>query len=184
MTAPFPARGWGGRYKAHKCSREFAEEAAAEDPALLVGREVSCFWQEEKTWYSGTLASYDSRLGTYTVMYEDGDTEEGVQLPDITVFVHNGDPTPQAPQHPNICALGRRALRKVSGKHRVQVLVVSNSQLQQVNTPSASPASRSDTSKHLRSGALCMQPNPGCAASQTFPSTSTAPPVGGVRARA
>lgn len=51
----------------------------------LLGERVECHWSREQRWYPGTVGALDTRSGTYTILYDDGDREGGVSLPDRTV---------------------------------------------------------------------------------------------------
>ncbi|KAK3265431.1 hypothetical protein CYMTET_25885 [Cymbomonas tetramitiformis] len=51
----------------------------------LIGRRVSCYWAAEKQWFSGVLDHFDAVTKEFTVLYDDGDRELGISLPDDTV---------------------------------------------------------------------------------------------------
>ena len=40
----------------------------------LVGQRVEILWEAEKAWYGGTISKYNSRAGTHTIDYDDGET--------------------------------------------------------------------------------------------------------------
>mmetsp|Transcript_14772 Transcript_14772/g.28431 ORF Transcript_14772/g.28431 Transcript_14772/m.28431 type:complete len:304 (+) Transcript_14772:83-994(+) len=57
----------------------------------LVSRKVSMFWPEEKAWFEGILSHFDPEDKSYTVAYNDGESESGVTLPDDTVALHDDE---------------------------------------------------------------------------------------------
>ena len=51
-----------------------AKKAPSGPGAEVVGQHVEIHWEAEKQWYDGTIAKYNTRAGTHTVDYDDGES--------------------------------------------------------------------------------------------------------------
>ena len=72
------------------------------DSGGLQCRAVHVWWRNEEKWFPGTLRKFLKDSMTYTIFYEDGDTEEGVQLPDNEIYLHSKHGKKVAPTcHPD-----------------------------------------------------------------------------------
>ena len=57
--------------------------------SLDVGNRVKVFWPDDKEFYEGTVAHYNSRTGTHTIHYDDGDSEKLNTKNEQYQVVHN-----------------------------------------------------------------------------------------------
>ena len=88
-------------------------EPAERSGRQLVGTRVRVWWEEEATWFSGTVDYYNEARGKHRVRYDDGDRRtydlfgEGVIHPATTHLPHPSSLTPTISAPPQIVLCGK-----------------------------------------------------------------------------
>ena len=96
-------------------------EPAERSGRQLVGTRVRVWWEEEATWFSGTVDYYNEARGKHRVRYDDGDRRtydlfgEGAIHPDLP---HPSSLTPTLAAPPQIVLYGNFSTMSEQGRQR------------------------------------------------------------------
>jgi len=65
------------------------------NPKLKVNDKVEANWQNQGTYYPGIISGINKKNGTYSIQYDDGDTESDVSAENIKSAVKSSQPKPK-----------------------------------------------------------------------------------------
>ncbi|GMH32728.1 hypothetical protein BSKO_00562 [Bryopsis sp. KO-2023] len=92
LEAPMLTRSKSKRGRPTKQSHAIRNASLADKPKgkTLVGARVSVWWAGDNTFFNGEIVAFENESNSYTVIYDDGDADNGIQFRNYEVVWKDG----------------------------------------------------------------------------------------------